>query len=45
MYGNFRGYLARVEEVVADLTAARLYDDRVESAKETAELSRGLFAR
>lgn len=43
-YGNFQGYRARVEEVVADLAAARLYDDRVESGKETAQLSRGLFA-
>lgn len=44
-YGDFHGYRESVEQVVADLTAARLYDNRVESAKTTAELSRTLFAR
>jgi hypothetical protein len=44
MYGSFEGYKDCVEDVVAELEAARLYDPRVESAKETAELSRPLFA-
>ncbi|MGE3821382.1 MAG: alpha/beta hydrolase domain-containing protein, partial [Isosphaeraceae bacterium] len=45
LYGNFRGYSTRVSEVVERLKAARLYDDRVESARATAELSQGLFSR
>jgi len=44
MYGSFKGYRESVEEVVAELEAALLYDSRVESAKETAERSIGLFA-
>jgi hypothetical protein len=43
LYGDFEGYRDRVEAVVADLEAARLYDPRVESAWTTAELARPLF--
>jgi hypothetical protein len=43
MYGSYQGYLECVEAVVADLEAERLYDPRVESAKQTAERSKNLF--
>ena len=43
MYGGYEGYLECVEDVVADLEAERLYDPRVESAKETAQRSEDLF--
>jgi hypothetical protein len=43
MYGSFKGYLDSVDEVVAELEAAGLYDSRVESAQETALRSIGLF--
>jgi hypothetical protein len=43
MYGGYEGYLECVEDVVADLEAERLYDSRVESAKETAQRSEELF--
>ncbi len=45
LYGNFKGYRSALKEVIASLEEARLYDARVESAKETAELSRSLFAQ
>lgn len=45
LYGNFRGYTTRVADVVNGLKGARLYDDRVESAQETADFSSGLFRR
>jgi hypothetical protein len=45
MYGGYEGYLECVEDVVADLAEERLYDSRVESAKETARRSQGLFNR
>ncbi len=43
MYGSFKGYRRAVKDVVADLKAERLYDPRIESAKETAELARDFF--
>jgi hypothetical protein len=43
MYGGYEGYLECVEAVVADLEAERLYDSRVEPAKETAKRSEELF--
>ena len=44
LYENFEGYSKRVKKAVAALERARLYDSRVESAKETAERSRPFFA-
>jgi hypothetical protein len=43
-YGCFEGYRACVCRTVAGLQAQRLYDPRVESAYETAERARHLFA-
>jgi hypothetical protein len=43
-YGNFAGYRARVSATVEGLAAERLYDPRVESADQTAERARALFA-
>jgi hypothetical protein len=43
MYGSFEGYRQRVGHSVASLEAQNLYDQRVESASETAERARGLF--
>jgi hypothetical protein len=42
-YGSFECYRACVCRTVACLEYQRLYDQRVESACETAELARGLF--
>lgn len=44
MYGSFAGYRSCLDATVAALEAERLYDGRVESASETAERSRALFA-
>jgi hypothetical protein len=44
MYGSFEGYRRCVGHCVASLEAQSLYDPRVESAAETAERARGLFA-
>ena len=43
IYGEFKNYRDCVEELVAELENARLFDARVESAKETAERARVLF--
>jgi hypothetical protein len=43
-YGCFEGYRTCVCRTVAGLEAQRLYDPRVESASETAERARHLFA-
>jgi hypothetical protein len=43
IYGGYEGYLECVDDAVADLEEERLYDSRVESAKETAERSETLF--
>jgi len=45
IYGGYEGYLECVQNVVADLEEEGLYDSRVESAKETAKRSQGLFNR
>jgi hypothetical protein len=42
-YGSFEGYRRCVWHTVASLEAQHLYDQRVESAAETAERARGLF--
>jgi hypothetical protein len=43
-YGNFAGYRDSVSATVEGLAAERLYDPRVESAHQTAERARALFA-
>ncbi len=43
LYDSFRGYRRCVKATVADLERERLYDPRVESARETAERERALF--
>jgi hypothetical protein len=43
-YGSFEGYRQCVSHAVASLEAQHLYDPRVESAAETAERARRLFA-
>lgn len=43
-YGGFAGYRACLDQVVDDLEARRLYDPRIESARETARRSSSLFA-
>lgn len=45
LYGSFEDYARSIGEVVDRLALERLYDDRVESAGETAKLSRTLFSR
>ena len=42
-YGSFEGYRAALCQTIAGLEAQNLYDQRVESAQETAERARGLF--
>lgn len=43
LFGGFAGYRACVKATVEGLAAERLYDPRVESAKETAARARSLF--
>lgn len=44
LYGSFEGYRDCVTEVVDQLADADLYDPRVETAMQTADRARDLFA-